>query len=1065
MKTLIKFGFLALLAAATASCTTEIQQNLPGTTTLVSLEAVVAEMPQTKAVLTDDSKIKWELGDQLLVFSDTDDPVSFENKTGEGNTFSSSTPLNGSEFYACFPAWAYIHPDDNKTVEFFLDTFTQVFTGKNPSVVSPMVAKSNGKSFQFRQTAGLLHFAITGTGELVSVSLSGNDGEPLTGNARLSFNDAIPVLQFPEEGCGHVASFTPDTPVKLSKEEAYDIYFILPPMTFAKGFTLELNFGDESISKSSGKAVTIKRAIITNYSLDSDSLKEQDEDALTLERNALIAFYNAMNGPNWTNNTNWCSDRPVSEWYGINFGPGFNWSEEKKVKGLYLLNNNLSGTLPPEMADLTELTYLQIKEESGNLINYEQVCSITSLETLIMGIGDFFLPDTDEYYAHYISIPGNIGNLQNLSFLEISGVKGTIPESLFNLSGLQTLELRHAWLDGGLPSGFGRLSSLKRLYIDADKVPGSWEHQLSGPIPEELYDCPLEDLTIINTYISGGLSSGIGKLTNLHDLRLANNNLSGPLPANLASLPLERSALNLPLELSNNNFTGKIPETFKNWPMWDLCWGYIIPGNELDYSECPPHVPAFTVSTIDGGRFNSSSVRDNKLTVFFQWVSWCPYSPEVITTLKSLYDDYHGKGLEVVSWSYENLDQIRSYVAGQGIPGVCFMNESRGGANTIGIQMWPEMSTPDLVAFDSNAEMVYHSFGVSDDFAPFVRAWFGDGPDPTYESSDYSADGTVHVLQTATEGTGIDVVLMGDAYSDRLIADGTYADVMNRTMEAFFAEEPYKSYRNLFNVSYVDVVSKNEHFQGETALGTWYGEGTTVGGDDAKVLQYAKKVLDPAGRSTDELLVVVLMNRDYRAGTCYMTGRPEGDYGCGYGIAYVPVHSDAEEFGTTVRHEAGGHGFAKLADEYSYGGTIPQEELESYRGVAVYGWWRNVDFTSDPTAVKWADFISDSRYSGEGIGVFEGACTYSYGAYRPTENSIMLNSNWGFNAPSRYAIWYRINKLAYGSSWTGTREDFVAWDKAHPNPAHAPKRLSKASAAKGAAPLPPLGKPVFRFER
>ena len=43
-------------------------------------------------------------------------------------------------------------------------------------------------------------------------------------------------------------------------------------------------------------------------------------------------------------------------------------------------------------------------------------------------------------------------------------------------------------------------------------------------------------------------------------------------------------------------------------------------------------------------------------------------------------------------------------------------------------------------------------------------------------------------------------------------------------------------------------------------------------------------------------------------------------------------------------------------------------------------------------------------------------------------NSIMNNNTGGFNAPSRYAIWYRIGKLAYGSEWNGTYEDFVAWD-------------------------------------
>ena len=92
------------------------------------------------------------------------------------------------------------------------------------------------------------------------------------------------------------------------------------------------------------------------------------------------------------------------------------------------------------------------------------------------------------------------------------------------------------------------------------------------------------------------------------------------------------------------------------------------------------------------------------------------------------------------------------------------------------------------------------------------------------------------------------------------------------------------------------------------------------------------------------------------------------------------------------------------------------------------------------------------------IGVFEGAVTYATGAYRATSNSIMNQNTDGFNAPSRYAIWYRINKLAYGVEWSGTYEDFVTWDLAH----QAVTRSAKVSKAKGIKrELPPLASPVF----
>ena len=93
-----------------------------------------------------------------------------------------------------------------------------------------------------------------------------------------------------------------------------------------------------------------------------------------------------------------------------------------------------------------------------------------------------------------------------------------------------------------------------------------------------------------------------------------------------------------------------------------------------------------------------------------------------------------------------------------------------------------------------------------------------------------------------------------------------------------------------------------------------------------------------------------------------------------------------------------------------------------------FGWGANVDWRNDPSTVRWSHFLQDSRYDNEGLGLYEGARYYGYGAYRPTENSIMNDNTGGFNAPSREAIYYRIHKLAYGESWTYDYEEFVNWD-------------------------------------
>ncbi|MGX8707268.1 MAG: leucine-rich repeat protein [Bacteroidales bacterium] len=321
-------------------------------------------------------------------------------------------------------------------------------------------------------------------------------------------------------------------------------------------------------------------------------------------------------------------------------------------------------------------------------------------------------------------------------------------------------------------------------------------------------------------------------------------------------------------------------------------------------------------------------------------------------------------------------------------------------------------------------------------YSAYIQEYHYDDLEPYhpdyYVSTDYSQDGVVTPLQTASEGRGIDIVLMGDAYSDRQIADGTYASVMNKMMEAFFSEEPYKSYRHLFNVYAVGVVSSTEGYEhAGQALSGRFGDGTEVGGNDGRCMDYARAAV-PDERM-ENALIIVAMNSDRYGGTCYMYDpeNPAGkDYGCGTSVAWFPVGTSDEGLAQLVRHEAGGHGFAKLADEYAYEnmGAMPESEKDICRMREPYGWWKNADFTDDPQTVKWAHFLADSRYQYDGLGLFEGAFTYWTGAWRPTENSIMRYNTGGFNAPSREVIWYRIHKLAYGDEWTYDYEDFVAYD-------------------------------------
>ena len=319
---------------------------------------------------------------------------------------------------------------------------------------------------------------------------------------------------------------------------------------------------------------------------------------------------------------------------------------------------------------------------------------------------------------------------------------------------------------------------------------------------------------------------------------------------------------------------------------------------------------------------------------------------------------------------------------------------------------------------------------------------------PVGVSVDFSADKQVGVLQVHAQGRGIPVVIMGDGFLDTDIANGYYRRAMEKAMENFFTEEPFRSLRDYFDVWMVNAVSLNNAFGTgySTVFQSWLegGGSTLITGDNERVMEYAQAVPELAADRAllEETLCLVILNTQEYAGTCHFGFTNEAQtQTVEFAVCYCPTINglDDDMFRRVLCHEAGGHGFSKLMDEYSYQeqGAIPDSEVQRHRTwQRELGWAMNVDFVNDPRQVLWSHFLQDPRYQGadaygEMLSVYLGACTYWTGAYRPTNDSMMRNNQHGFNAPSRESIYKRIMKLAYGDAWTYDYEEFVAFDLAH----------------------------------
>ena len=289
------------------------------------------------------------------------------------------------------------------------------------------------------------------------------------------------------------------------------------------GATVDWSSSDSSVATVSGTGVVravsngnvriramaggVSRTIIVRVEIEGRSS----------ERQILVEFYNATDGPNWTNNTNWLSERPVGEWFGIST------DADGRVTGMNLQQNQLKGTIPSSIGRLSELD-------------------------------TFWLP----WNQLRGSIPSSIGNLRKMDDLDLrfNQLTGTIPSSLGNLDKLVELALDDNQLTGTIPSSFGRMSLLGFLSLR--------DNQLTGSIPSSLGQGRIAFFHLQNNRLSGSLPSFLGSHRWLQEINLANNaDLSGPLPLGLADtsvIPHLRG-----VDISGTKLCAPLDEGFQSW--------------------------------------------------------------------------------------------------------------------------------------------------------------------------------------------------------------------------------------------------------------------------------------------------------------------------------------------------------------------------------------------------------------------------------------------------------------------------------------------------------------------
>ena len=285
------------------------------------------------------------------------------------------------------------------------------------------------------------------------------------------------------------------------------------------------------------------------------------------------------------------------------------------------------------------------------------------------------------------------------------------------------------------------------------------------------------------------------------------------------------------------------------------------------------------------------------------------------------------------------------------------------------------------------------------------------------EQYDYSySDGDLITHQTATIGNGVNLVLMGDCFDAKDIADGKYVKAMQDAYGYFFDIEPYKTYKDYFNVYSVVGMSADSGMGTintirEARFGSQYTLNEGVSPNFETV--FAGACVAPINDKVSNTLVILVENSNEYSGLCYM-------WGDGSAVAIVPMSTDPApyDFQGLVHHEAGGHGFGKLADEYIYHNAFIQScdcpccgHVDAINTMKSYGFYENISLTGNMQAVPWSHMIYDPQYSSV-VDVYEGAYMHARGVFRSENKSCMNNNIPYYNAISREVMVKRIMEYA-----------------------------------------------------
>ena len=992
-----------------------------------TINAVIVQQPDTRTSLNGPDangvyKTVWSPGDQIMVFSG-DLACRYILKSGENTNKGVFEGYGNSEdLVAVYPLSIGISRT-GATIEVGLPEVQEYVSGNIPLGAYPMLGIYGDETFSFRNLCSVLKVPMFGDATVKSITFTPNNaGVKASGKAVINVNST--QLEMDDNSKPSVKLDCPD--VKLSAQPT-DFHFVVPEQIYPGGFTLTIATDKGDVVKTLKSDITLDRSVL--YPIEAFECKIDSKENIIFEDANFKAYLVA--------NFDTDGDGEISK------------EEALAITKIIVGTKDIESLAGIEhMANLTELrcegpwSIFEPEEDPEGKLKTLDVSKNVNLTILYCGFNQLTSLDvTNNPKIEQLRCAGN-----NLNSLNVSKNTELIEFEAYNnrLSSIDVSnnpELEYIDLTNNQIKSIDVSNNPELDYIDLTNNQIK-SIDVSKNLELERITCSDNKLTSIDVTNNQKLTTLNISGNSIVKIDLGNNPELKHLICNknkISELELSNNKKLKSLNVNDNNLTSLTVNCCPEIKTLKANNNLI---KEMDISEltslfdfyCSGN-PLETLYVFDGqidALFEKEIPSTTKIVV----KGTEPGEDEVFTVTPTLFDiDGYEQDITMTvtaNISY-SIDSQPEWIS---------KKSDNSGVYTFTVRA-------NTTSSSRSGEIIFKNVNNS-----FLTVTVKQGIQ-TYTSSDYSQDGQVTRIHSATVGKGIDVVFVGDAFADK------DQDLFNKYVklgkEAFFTEEPFRSTKDRFNIYRIGSVSKNGIITqegGDTKFSAQFEQGTYVGGDNNLVNSFVKASIPSVDLT--KTIIFVIINKAKYAGTCHM-------YSNNQAVCYVPLCRNENEYAQTLRHEGCGHGFGKLADEYFYDsmGRIPDDkvsELKKWKGFA-YGFYENVDLTSDPNTILWSKFISDSRYSGK-VSVYEGGYTYPYGVYRPTDNSIMRYNTGGFNAPSREAIYKKIMKFSEGNAWTYDYETFVAFD-APARSAEAVTRAAAQCAAVDKANFIPLAPPVM----